>query len=279
MKLNEVKIVADSSSDVMSLNDVNYCAAPLKIITAYNEYTDNDKLNVRSMVDSLSNYKGKSSTSCPNTADWLSAFGDAKYIFVFTITATLSGSYNSAMLAKQTYEEEYPDRKVFVLNTLTTGPEISLLIDRAQSLILDGLSFDEVCVQLNEYVKNTGLLFMLQSMNNLANNGRVSPLVAKMAGLMGIRVIGKASAKGDLETLDKCRGEQRAIETIATRLCELGYKGARLKIAHCFNENAAQNLKKLIMDKFPKASVEVYSCRGLCSFYAEEGGMLIGFEK
>ncbi len=279
MKLNEIKIVADSSSDIMSLEQVNFSSAPLKIITNDIEYTDDNMLDVRSMVDSLLNYKGKSSTSCPNTADWLSAFGNAKYIFVFTITATLSGSYNSAMHAKQTYEEEHPERKVFVLNTLTTGPEISLLIDKTQSLILDGLSFDEVCMQINEYTKNTGLLFMLESMKNLANNGRVSPLVAKVAGLMGIRLIGKASEKGDLEPLDKCRGVQNAINTLAIRLYELGYSGAKLKIAHCFNEKSALELKKLIIDKFPEANIEIYACGGLCSFYAEKGGLLIGFEK
>ncbi|MEE0808146.1 MAG: DegV family protein [Acutalibacteraceae bacterium] len=279
MEFNEIKIVADSSSDVLSLEHVNFSSAPLKIITADKEYTDNAELDVRSMVDTLLSYKGKSSTSCPNAADWLSAFGNAKYIFVFTITATLSGSYNSAMLAKQTYEEEYPERRVFVLNTLTAGPEISLMIDKVKSLILEGASFDEVCNKINEYTKNTGLLFMLQSLKNLANNGRVSPLVAKMAGFMGIRLIGKASAKGDLQPLDKCRGEKNAIDALAKRLYELGYNGAKIKISHCFNEKAANDLKELIVSEFPKACVEIYACGGLCSFYAEKGGLLIGFEK
>lgn len=279
MNLNELKIVADSSADLLCLDGVSFCSAPLKIITAQKEYVDDEALNVLGMVNDLKAYKGRSSTSCPNAADWLSAFGEAKYVFCATITATLSGSYNAAVLAKQTYEEEHPDRRVFVLNSLSAGPEIALIIEKIKELVLAGVDFDSVCKKTEEYANNTGLLFMLESMKNLANNGRVSPLVAKMAGIMGIRVVGKASAQGDLEPLNKPRGEAKALEAIVANLKELGFKGGRIKIAHCFNENAAKALTELVLSEFSDAKIDIYPCRGLCSFYAESGGMLVGFEK
>ena len=201
MNLTKTKIVADSSCDIFNLENISFETAPLKIITSQKEYVDNDSLNVLEMVDFLQNYKGKSSTSCPNADDWLSAFGDAENVFCVTITGTLSGSYNSAMLAKKTYEETYPDRKVFVLDSLTTGPEMHLIIEKLQELITAEKEFDEVCREIKKYSKRTGLLFMLQSMKNLANNGRISPIAAKMAGILGIRMVGKASDKGDLEAL------------------------------------------------------------------------------
>ena len=120
---------------------------------------------------------------------------------------------------------------------------------------------------------------MLESMKNLANNGRVSHIVAKMAGLLGIRVVGKASNKGDLEPLNKCRGEEKALSTIFEHMQDNGYKGGKVKISHCLNENAAKKLQLKISDKFPSAVIEIYPCRGLCSFYAEKGGLLVGFEK
>ena len=83
---------------------------------------------------------------------------------------------------------------------------------------------------------------MLESMQNLANNGRVKPLVAKLAGLMGIRVVGRASDKGDLEPLYKCRGEIKALEAIFQRLKDDGLKTGKVYIAHCFNENAGVRL-------------------------------------
>ncbi len=279
MNLKKIKIVADSSADVLKLSDVPFESTPLKIITTEKEYVDDESLDVFEMVTDLEGYKGKSSTSCPNAVDWLDAFGEAEQIFCITITATLSGSYNAAMSAKEAYEEKHPDRRVFVLNSLTAGPEIALIIEKIHQLILEGKEFDEICRSVTAYSKKTGLLFMLQSMKNLANNGRVSPLVAKMAGILGIRIVGKASDRGDLQPLNKCRGENSALETIVAHLKELGLKNGKVRIAHCFNENAGNKLKELIEAEFAKAKVELYKCRGLCSFYAEKGGLLIGFEK
>ncbi len=99
-----------------------------------------------------------------------------------------------------------------------------------------------------------------------------------MAGFLGIRVVGKASDRGDLEPLNKCRGEAKALETIVDQLKELGFKGGKVKIAHCFNEKAGKALETLIKAAFTSAKIEVCQCRGLCSFYAEKGGMLVGFE-
>lgn len=279
MNIQTTKIVTDSSADVMSLANVAFEAAPLKIITADREYVDDNNLDVEGMVNDLAAYRGKSSTSCPNPEDWLRAFGDAEHVFCVTITGTLSGSYNAAMVAKKTYEKAHPDRRVFVLNSLSTGPEMALAIDKTQELILAGKEFDDICEQVTEYNKKTGLLFMLESMRNLANNGRVSPIVAKMAGLLGIRVVAKASDKGDIEPLNKCRGEKKALETLVEHLKNLGLKEGRVRIAHCFNEPAAIALRDLIRDKFARVQVDLTRCRGLCSFYAERGGLLVGFEK
>lgn len=279
MNTENIKIVTDSSSDMLELSDVCFESAPLKIITSEKEYVDDGALDVYEMVTDMQSYKGRSSTSCPNTEDWLSAFGEAETVFCVTITGTLSGSYNSAVAAKRRYEEEHPDRRVFVLDSLSTGPEIYLIIEKLRELILEGKDFDRICDEIKKYSRTTGLLFMLESMKNLANNGRVSPIVAKMAGLLGIRVVGKASEKGDLEPLNKCRGERRALEAIVTHMKEWGLNKGKVRIAHCFNEEAARELKELIRREFAKVQIKLYACRGLCSFYAEKGGLLVGFEK
>lgn len=279
MNIEEILIVADSSADLRELTGVQYAVAPLKIITKEKEYIDDTSLDVAGMVNELSKYKGRSSSSCPNCSDWLNAFGNAKYIFCVTITATLSGSYNAAMMAKAEYEEQYPDRRVFVLNSLSAGPELTLMIDKIKELCLAGLDFDAVCEKVTEYTQSTGLLFMLESLKNFANNGRVSPIVAKAVGLLGIRMVGKASDKGDLQPLDKCRGEQKALKAIVSRLKDSGLKKGRVIIDHCFNHTAVESLKGQISLELPHATVEIRPCHGLCSFYAEKGGLLVGFEK
>ncbi len=279
MYTNNYLIAADSACDLFNLPDVPLCVAPLKIITANKEYVDDEHLNTMQMVKDLDSYKGKSSTSCPNPDNWLKAFGDAEFVFCVTITGTLSGSYNAALLAKNIYEEKHPERRVFVINTLSAGPEIALIIEKLEELIVGGHNFDDICDKISNYTNKTGLLFMLESMKNLANNGRVSPFVAKMAGILGIRVVGKASDKGDLEPLNKCRGENMALKTIFEHLTNLGFCGGKVNIAHCFNPDAAKSLKEMIKGKFNNAVVKIYNCGGLCSFYAEKGGLLVGFEK
>ena len=279
MKIECTKIVADSSADLLSLSDIPFCSAPLKIVTADRQYVDDADLDVAAMVQDLATYRGRSSTSCPNPEDWLGAFGDAEYVFCITITGTLSGSYNAAMLAKRLYEQAHPERRVFVINSLSTGPEMALIIDKMRQKILEGCDFDEVCRAATDYSSKTGLLFMLESMKNLANNGRVKPIVAKMAGILGIRVIGRASDRGDLEMLDKCRGEKKALDTIVERLRAFGFKGGRVRICHCLNEQAATALRDRILESFADARVEIDRCLALCSFYAERGGLLVGFEK
>lgn len=277
--MQNVKIVADSSSDLLALDGIAFQSAPLKIITNEKEYVDNKELDIKEMVDDLRHYKGRSSTSCPNPQDWLECFGDAENIFCITITASLSGSYNAAVIAKKQYEEMHPGRRVHVFNSLSTGPEMCLIIEKMKELIEKGLTFDEVVSGTEAYMKKTGLLFILQSMKNLANNGRVSHAAASLAGLLGIRAIGRASDKGDLEMLEKSRGEKKTLESVLEQLKKLGYSGGKLRIAHCFNELFGENIKARILDKYSFADIKIYACRALCSFYAELGGLLIGFEK
>lgn len=274
-----VKIVADSSADILALPQVPFASVPLKIITDKKEYVDDDRLSVEDMVNDLKVYKGRSSTACPNAEDYLAAFEGADEVYCVTITGTLSGSYNAALTAKALYEEAHPGSRVFVFNSLTAAAEVRLLVEKLESLIMAGVDFDSICKEMTAYKSRTGLVFMLASLRNFANNGRVSPAVAKFAGLMGIRIVGKASDRGDLEPMDKCKGQQKALSTLLSRMLRLGYDGGRVMIAHCFNSEGGAIFKKMIKEQFPAARVSVYPCRGLCSFYAEEGGMLVGFEK
>ena len=128
-------------------------------------------------------------------------------------------------------------------------------------------------------LKHTGLIFMLKSLKTFANNGRISPIVAKLVGMAGICIVGKASNEGTLEPLHKCRGERRALETLVSRLGVEGFQGGRISIGHCQNESSALQLKELILKAYRNVTVEIHKFRGLCSFYAERGGVLVGFEK
>ena len=271
------KIICDSSSNLRPAA-AHLATVPLKIVTDKKEYTDDETLDVASMLLELESYKGRSGTSCPNVADWLEAFGEAQWVFAVAITSNLSGSYNAAVQAKQAYEEEHPDRRVCCLDTLSTGGEMVLIQEKLEQLIAQGLSFDEVEAAIREYMHHTHLSFMLERMDNLAKNGRVSPIVAKACGILNIRIVGCASDVGTLQPDHKCRGTKKALQTIVKDMVEKGYRGGKVILDHVYNPDAAQALKEKILEKFPDADVRIGLCGGLCCFYAEQGGMIVGYE-
>ena len=132
-------------------------------------------------------------------------------------------------------------------------------------------------MKVRAYADSAQLLFALGSLNNLARNGRVNPAVAKIAGALGIRVVGKAT-DGVLDPLNKCRGEKRALREILDQMGNLGYKGGKVRISHCMNRESAETLRDMILEKWPQAEIKVYPARGLVSYYAEINGLLVGIE-
>ena len=143
----------------------------------------------------------------------------------------------------------------------------------------EDMPFEGICQAIEEYKQQTGLVFMLESLKNFAANGRVSPAVAKIAGVLGIRVVGRASDQGTLEPTNKCRGEAKALAALVENLQKEGLRSGKVRIDHCKNKPAAQQLRHMLQQALPEVEVRIHTCRGLCSYYAERGGMLVGFER
>ena len=271
------KIVSDSSSNVLSMGDVNYTTVPLKII-AEKEYVDDAALDLSGMMEDLRNHKGKSGSSCPNVGEWLEAFGDAEEIFCVTISRNLSGSFAASVQAGETYMEEHPGRKVFTFDSLAVGPEMMMIVDKIRQCEAEGLDYEATKAKVLEYHNRTHTVFCLESMLNLARNGRVSMAVAKIAGMLGIRVVGIA-ADGQVTPVHKPRGAKKATQTIVEMLKERGFEdGNILRVAHCYAPEAAQALREAILAEFPNTRFMLEPTTALCSFYAESGGLIIGFE-
>lgn len=271
------KIVADSSCNLHSLQDVAYQAVPLKILSS-REYVDDSHLDVGEMVATLKAEKSAATTSCPNMLEWGDAFEDAEQVFAIALTSQLSGSYNAAIQAAGDFKKAYPERRIWVLDTRSTGPEMQLIIEKLRECILAEGTFEQIRKTVREYASHTHLLFALQSLDNLAKNGRCSMALAKMAGVLGIRIVGRASDQGTLEPLAKVRGEKKALESILNELARGGFAGGKVRIAHCFNLHAAETLQRMILDCYPGSDIEIISCGGLCSYYADLGGLLVGYE-
>ena len=270
-------IVADSSANILSMAGGNYATVPMKIV-ADREYVDDTKLNLSEMVENLRNHKGKSGSSCPNVGEWLEAFGNAEEVFGITITKHLSGSYNAAQQAAETYMEEHPGRKVYIFDSLSTGPEMMMIADKIRACKAAGCDFETTKTQVLDYHNHNHTLFCLESMMNLARNGRVPMAVAKIAGMLGIRVVGDVKG-GEITPVHKPRGARKATQALVEMIRERGFQdGNLLRVAHCFGEEAALDLKEAVLTEFPHTRFILEPTTALCSFYAEAGGLIIGFE-
>ena len=274
----EYKIVMDSAGDLRQMEDTNFESVPLKILAGDREFVDDAAVNVEEMVEYMSSYVGKSSTACPSAGEYLDSFGDAEDVYCVTITSGLSGSYNSAQIAAQTYREQHPHRRVHVFDTLSAGPEMTLVAEKIKELVQQKLPFDKIVAAVEAYNLKTQLVFSLESLHNLAQNGRVPGAVAKLVGILSLRLVGKASDEGTLQPTGKARGDQKVPGELLKQLLHLGYNGGRVRIHHCCNLPAAEKLKQAILEKFPKANILIEKAGALCSYYAERGGMLVGFE-
>ena len=276
------KIVADSGCDYREITDLanqtTFESVPLTIQIDNEIFVDNAHLNIDDMMEKMYATSSASKSACPSPDDYLRSFEGAENIFVVTITGSLSGSHNSAQLAKKLFLEEKPTANIHVIDSLSAGGEVDLIVRKLNDLIKEGLSFEQVVEAISHYQANTKLLFVLAKVDNLVKNGRLSKLIGAVVGLLNIRMVGEASDSGTLELLQKARGAKKALTAAVDEVLKAGYKGGRIIIAHRNNEKFCQQFTEVIKEKFPAADISFLPTSGLCSFYAEEGGLLMGYE-
>ena len=276
------KIVADSGCDYRTIEnlagDTLFESVPLTIQVGNEIFIDNAQLNIDNMMEKMYTTSSASKSACPSPDDYMKAFDGASNIFVVTITGTLSGSHNSAQVAKKLYLEEHPNVNIHVIDTLSAGGENDLIIKKLNLLIGQGLSYEEVIKEITAYQAKTKLLFVLSKVDNLVKNGRLSKLLGAVVGLLNIRMVGEASQDGKLELLQKARGAKKSLIAAFDELIKAGYAGGQIIIAHRNNTEFCQQFSEMVRERFPQAVIEVIPTSGLCSFYAEENGLLMGYE-
>jgi len=277
------RIIADSSCDLTGLEhispDILFGRAPLRVIVDDVEYVDTYDLDTRAMMDAVYGFKGKTGSACPSPEEYAELCRDVDEAYIVTISRNLSGSYNSAVLARDLVLAEFPEKKIHVFDSLSAGPELSLIVEKIARLASSGLAFEVVVAQVQEYMTHTALLFQLNSLENLTKNGRVSKMAGMTAKLLGIRMIGIASAVGTVEPLHKSRGTEKTYSLVLQEMRERGFSGGRVVMGHAFQAAGAEMMRQMILKEFPTADITVMPLSGLCCYYAEEGGLLVGFEK
>ena len=278
MNDHAVKIVTDSSANLLAMDGVEFASVPLKVIVGEREFADDATVDMEELYRLLEKHPTHTCTSCPSVHDWLEAFGEAKDVICITLASTMSGSCSTARIAKREYEALHHGRHVYLIDSLSIGPEMALLAERARALLLGGMSAPVVYRALIRYRARTKLVFSLSGLKNCAENGRVEHKSARGIGVMGVGAVGCASEEGSLDIQEKCRGKKQIWEGILRQMKRLGYAGGRILISHSGNEAGALELMRHIRDAFGSVDIQVNESRALCGYYAEQGSLLIGME-
>ena len=275
--MKKFQILVDSASDLKNdylkdYEDIGFKVIPLTILAGNKEFVDDDNINIDEMLEAMHSSK-KSSSACPAPQSFLDEFDKAEYTFVVTITAKLSGCYNSAMVAKQSYEKS---ENIHVIDSkATSGTEI-LIVNKLVKLIKEGLSYQEIVEKIEKYRDSKSLWFILQKFDNLINNGRMSKIAGLIASTLVIRPICIA-AEGEIKMLKKIIGIKNAFTKLIQLIKEKksDYSQDTLIISHCKAEEEANQLKSDISKVCNFKEIQIVPMRGLCSYYALEKGVIL----
>ena len=274
------RIIADSSCDIFDLDhkpqNLYFSTVPFVITIDDKDFVDNEDLDVSELVAAMASSK-KSFTSCPSPAEWIREFGEEGDVFAVTISANLSGSYNSACTAKEMILENDPDRKIEILNSRGTGPSLNMIIYKLRELISRGLTYEEVKQEIHKYMDDHKLIFALSSYHNLVNNGRMPKIAGIVLGHLGLWGVGIASEEGTIKMKKIAKGGKRTLQVIMSDLKERVADKGCVVISHCENDEFARNLKIAVEKAYADMEVRIMRTRGLCSYYAERGGIIVGF--
>lgn len=275
------KIVADSSCDLSKeLNEkMDVSLVPLTIEVDEKAFIDDKSMDVKELMYAMKNSKFGFKTACPSPADFMKEYEKADNIFVVTLSSALSGTYNSAMMAKDMMLENVGDKFIHVFDSLSASVAETLVSIKIHELIQENCDKFEIVKKVENYIKEMKTFFILDSLDNLIKTGRINKLVGQFATALNIKPIMGANDDGTIKLVEKIRGSKKAFK----RLVEvIGEQGTRLEdkviaISHCNALDKAEALKKDLEEKYNFKEILIVEMAGLSTAYANDGGIIVAF--
>ena len=270
------QILVDSASDLLSDYytdpEIGFKVVPLTIHVNDKEYVDNDSLNIQEMLADMHASK-KSSSACPAPQSFLSEFDNAEYTFIVAITSKLSGCYNSAVVAKNSYSKT---ENICVIDSKAVSGTEMLIVDKLIELIKQDLPYEQIVEEITAFRDKRSLYFILQKFDNLVNNGRMSKIAGLIASKLVIRPICIAY-EGEIKIAKKIIGIKNTFTKLVQMIGEKAkdFSKETLIITHCFAEEEANYIKSDLEKKCNFKEIRILPMRGLCSYYALEKGLII----
>ena len=274
-------IVCDSCTDLTEedLKKGCYTLVPLTLLVDGEEIIDDETFDQADFLAKVAASKEAVKSACPAPESYMEAYSKADDIYVVTLSAELSGSYNSAVLGKNLYEEENGTKNIHVVNSRGAATTQVLIARKLNEYASQGMPFEEVVDKIEEYTTSLRTYFVLETLEVLRKNGRLSRLSATIAGALNIKPVMLGTRDGVIQKAGQARGMKKALTKMIEYMGSEGrdLTGRQFVISHCNCYERAVYVKELIKKHLHAEDVDIVDTKGVSSLYACDGGIIVSY--
>ena len=274
------QLICDSCTDMPAetLQDPHVVKVPLSIQVGPETVIDDENFRQLELLQKMRAWPDAPKTACPSPSDYMEHFREDKDNYIVTLSARLSGSYNAAMQARAIYREEGGRANVHVFNSrsaVSGQAQIALLI---RELAGSGLPFDQVVERVEAYISRMQTLFVLENLDNLRKNGRLTRTQSLVTGALRVKLLMGATREGEIEKLGQGLSIRQTLARMVARMAEnTDHVGRRLIVAHCNCLERAEYVRELVRQRCRFGEVLVVPVGGVATVYANDGGIVAAF--
>lgn len=272
-------ILCDSCTDFTDAmeKDPHFVRIPLTLHIGEEDIIDDETFDQASFLKKVAEYPDASKSSCPSPEKFMNYFEKADEIYIVTLSSHLSGSFNSAELAKSMYLEKHPDKKIHVFDSKSASAGQSLIALEIQKRAINGLPFEQIVNEVTDFLNTMGTKFVLETLEVLRKNGRLSNVTAMLVNALNIKLVMTSDGNGEIAKTSQARGMKKAIQKMAEAIKEdaVDPENRTLFISYCNNKERAEFVKDAILSVLSFKDVLIAPTGGVSSLYAADGGIVV----
>lgn len=276
------KIVVDSCCDLTGqmLKDPRFIKVPLTIRSNGSSFIDNEAFDQADLLWAMKQSEEAPSTACPSPQSYLDAYQgpEEEDVYVVTLSALLSGSHNSAEQARMLMEEDHPNKNVYVFNSCSASSGEVLVALKVRELAESGAPFKHVVREVEQFIYQMQTMFVLETLENLRKNGRLTRLQSVITGALKIKLLMAATPEGEICKLGQTLSMKQALSKMVDHMAnDPAHAGRTLAICHCNCLDRAFQVKAMAEQRCKFAHILILEAGGITSVYANDGGIVAAY--
>ncbi len=274
------KVVIDSCGELPPAykDDDRFESVPLTLTVEGEDIVDDETFDQKEFLAKVAKSEECPKSSCPSPERYQQAYDcPADHVYGVTLSSELSGSYNSAMLAKQLLQEGQPEKKIHVFNSRSASVGETLIALKVQECEERGMSFEDTVAQVEDYIAGQNTYFVLENLETLRKNGRLSKVKALVASVLNIKPVMGATGDGNIIQRDQARGINKALVKMVDLIASetVNSRDKRLAISHCNCPERAMMVRDALQERMDLQEIVILDTAGVSSMYANDGGVIV----